>query len=659
MSAPSPISGDPSAAPDYSNGALVRRLLKLTWGYKYRCIEVLGLQFLLLTLGLMGLNLTGVGIDYVRHFAEPGAPPVNWPAWLPQPAANSPVLHGLVLVAGSILTLAILRAFLNYGYSVAVARLMQHHLVVDLRAQVYDKLQRLSFRFFDENASGSIINRCTSDVQNLRLFVDGVVIQIFIMFISLSVYVVYMVHISPRLTLACLATMPVLWVRSVRFARAIRPSYIESRDLMDQLVLSFAETIQGISTIKGFALEEAAAARFEAENRRVADQRYGIFRQVSLYSPSMDLLMQFNMVVLLGYGGYLAMSGAIALGTGLIVFAGLIQQFTAQVNTIATVADSIQQSLTGARRVFEILDAPLEVQSPTQPRRLGQVRGEIVFEKVSFQYKADSAVLRDVSFAARPGEFIAIAGATGSGKSALMSLIPRFYDPTAGHVLLDGCDLRELALEELRRSIGLVFQENFLFSDTVAANIAFGNPQATAEQITRAAQIAAADRFIRELPQGYETVLGESGVNLSGGQRQRLALARALLLSPPILLLDDPTAAVDPGTEHEIIEALENAVQGRATFIVAHRLSTLRRADRILVLERGQLVQMGSHRELMEQPGPYRRAINLQGLDSESLRLLQRTRFPWGPGAFSPPPGTPLPPSAPPPPLFPPEGGAS
>jgi ATP-binding cassette subfamily B protein len=659
MPASSAIPPAAPAAPDYSNGALVRRLLKLTWGYKYRCVEVLGLQFALLTLGLMGLNLTGVGIDYVRQFAEPGAPPASWPMWLPHPGVNASALRGLGLLAGTILTLALLRAFLNYGYSVAVAKLMQHELVVDLRAQVYDKLQRLSFRFFDENDTGSIINRCTSDVQNLRLFVDGVVIQIFILLISLTVYVAYMVHISPRLTLACLATMPLLWFRSVQFAKAIRPAYVESRELMDQLVLSFAENIQGISTIKGFALETQAAARFEAENNRVARQRHGIFRQVSLYSPTMDLLMQCSMVVLLGYGGVMAMRGEIALGTGLVVFAGLLQQFSSQVSTIATVADSIQQSLTGARRVFEILDAPLEVESPPHPRRLGTVRGEIAFERVSFQYKAASTVLHEVSFAARPGEFIAIAGATGSGKSALMSLIPRFYDPTAGRVLLDGCDLRELSLEELRRNIGLVFQENFLFSDTVAANIAFGHPQATREQIERAAQIAAADRFIRELPEGYQTVLGESGVNLSGGQRQRLALARALLLSPPILLLDDPTAAVDPGTEHEIIEALENAVRGRATFIVAHRLSTLRRADRVLVLERGRLVQAGPHRELMEQEGLYRRAIHLQGLDTESLRLLQRTRFPWGPGAFAAPVKDSAIPPADEEPLPPAPGGAS
>ncbi|HVU37673.1 MAG TPA: ABC transporter ATP-binding protein, partial [Opitutales bacterium] len=256
-----------SQTPDYANGALTWRLLKLTWHYKYLCLQVLGLQLVLLTLGMMGLNLTGVGIDYVRHAVDATAPAPNWPAWLPLPADGAPVMRGVWIIAGAILVLALLRSALNYAYSVGLALLTQHRLVVDLRGRVYDKLQRLSFRFFDENASGSIINRCTSDVQNVRAFVDQVVIQIFIMLISLTVYVVYMVHISPVLTLACLSTMPLLWLRSVLFAREIRPAYVESRELMDNLVLSFAECIQGIGTIKGFALEGDAIARFDADNR--------------------------------------------------------------------------------------------------------------------------------------------------------------------------------------------------------------------------------------------------------------------------------------------------------------------------------------------------------------------------------------------------------
>jgi ATP-binding cassette subfamily B protein len=263
--------------------------------------------------------------------------------------------------------------------------------------------------------------------------------------------------------------------------------------------------------------------------------------------------------------------------------------------------------------VFEVLDAPVEIVSPPHPKPLLHARGEVRFENVSFGYNgADNPELRDVSFETRAGECTAILGPTGSGKTTLLSLIPRFYDPLRGRVLVDGTDVRELNLGDLRRNVGLVFQESFLFSNTVTANIAFGHPHATREEIEQAARIAAAHEFIIQLPRGYDTLLGEGGKDLSGGQRQRLAIARALLLNPAILLLDDPTAAVDPETEKEILEAIENAMRGRTTFIVANRISTLRRANRIIVLEDGRIVQTGTHDELMRVNGPYRRTAEVQ-----------------------------------------------
>jgi ATP-binding cassette subfamily B protein len=252
------------------------------------------------------------------------------------------------------------------------------------------------------------------------------------------------------------------------------------------------------------------------------------------------------------------------------------------------------------------------VASQPDARSPGRFLGRVTFDNVSFEYNENATVLKDVNFVAEPGRRIAIAGATGSGKSALLSLIPRFYDPRDGRVLLDGHDVRTLPLPELRRQVGMVFQENFLFSNTIAANIAFGHPDASQERIERAAKIAGAHDFIVAFPEGYETFLGEGGVNLSGGQRQRLAIARALLLEPTVLLLDDPTSAIDAETEKEIMEAMEAAMEGRTTFIVAHRLSTLRRADLILVLDRGRLIQQGTHEQLMAEDGHYRRAILIQ-----------------------------------------------
>ena len=269
--------------------------------------------------------------------------------------------------------------------------------------------------------------------------------------------------------------------------------------------------------------------------------------------------------------------------------------------------------------MFEVLDAPVEVTSKPNALRVGRVRGAVRFERVEFAYKSIEPVLRNITFSVEPGQCVAVVGATGAGKTATLALLPRFYDVTGGRITLDGHDLRDLDVEELRRSIGIVFQESFLFSNTVAANIAFGHPTASRAQIERAARVACAHEFIVSLPDGYETVLGEHGVNLSGGQRQRLALARAILLEPPILILDDPTAAIDPETENEILEAMDRAIAGRTTFIVAHRMSTLRRADLIVVLDKGRVVQTGSHETLLNQPGLYQRFAQLQIIDDVAV----------------------------------------
>jgi ABC-type multidrug transport system fused ATPase/permease subunit len=341
-----------------------------------------------------------------------------------------------------------------------------------------------------------------------------------------------------------------------------------------------------------------------------------IFRQISFFQPMIGFLTQVNMVVLLAYGGWLVIHGQIALGGGLFVFANLLQQFANQVSQVTNIANSIQSSLTGAERVFEILDAPLEVENPPQPRWPAKSRGAVKFENLTFAYRPELNVVENIDVDVRPGQCVAVVGATGAGKTTLLSLIPRFYDATAGRVLVDGIDVRNWDLDRLRRNVGLVFQESFLFSNTVASNIAFGQPDASMDQIRRAARIAAADEFIRNLPDGYDTVIGEHGCNLSGGQRQRLAIARAILLEPPILILDDALAAIDPGTEHEILAAMESAMRGRTTFVIAHRLSTLRRADLVIVLEHGRIVERGTHQQLMRGAGHYLASAQLQAADA-------------------------------------------
>jgi len=585
-------------------------LLALTWSYRAECFQVIGYQVALLAFGLAGLGLTGVAIDFVRWEVDSSAPVPHWPFGV-APPATWPAIGVLAAISGALVAFAMLRALVNYHNQTSLNVLTQGRIVVDIRTQVYDKLQRLSFRFFDANATSSLINRVTGDVQSLRAFVDEVLVQSVIMAISLAAYTVFLVNINLKLAVACLAATPLLWAISASFSRVARPAYLRNRELVDALVTRLVETIRGIQVIKAFGCERAQSTAFDAANDVVRDQQRWIFWRVSTFSPLVGFLSQVSLMVLLGYGGYLATTGEVPIGTGLVVFAAILQQFSGQVSNIAGIANTMHQSLRGARRVFEVLDAPVEVASPVDPVRPGRLIGRVKFDKVWFDHGSDP-VLQDVNFEAAPGQVVAIIGATGSGKSAAMSLLPRFYDPTSGSVSIDGIDLRRMDIDELRRSIGMVFQESFLFSTTVAANIAFGHPDATEEQIERAARIAAAHEFIMSLPDGYETVLGESGVGLSGGQRQRIAIARAVLLDPPILLLDDPTAAVDPGTEREIADAIASAMAGRTTFIVAHRPAMLRRADFAVVLDRGRVAQIGTHRELMRIGGYYFDALEAQ-----------------------------------------------
>lgn len=607
------------------NRTLIRRLLGFAWQFRRRCLQVLFLQVILLAMGLGGLGLTGVGIDYLRFSLAHDIDPPGL-LWWTLPGEDEKALTLILLLALGIFLLACFRAVLNYLYTMSVAKLVQAEIVVGLRQQIYAKLQQLSFRFYDRQTSGSIINRVTGDVQAVRLFIDGVFLQSIIMALSLAVYLIYMVQIHLWLTVLCLLTTPLIWVSSTYFSRKLRPAYEENRRLMDNLVLHLSESIQGMQTVKAFAREAQIRDQFETINTEVKQQRESIFRKVSVFSPGITFLTQINLFVLLLVGGWLVINGRIPLGGGLVVFAGLLQQFSGQVSNLSGLVDSVQQSLAGARRVFAIIDAPVEIQAPPQPKSIGRARGRVAFESVSFQFAAGMPALKQLTFDVQPGESIAIVGATGSGKSSMMSLIPRFYDPTEGCIQVDGMDVREMNPSELRRNIGIVFQENFLFSNTVAANIAFGHPDAGRDLVEKAARIAQAHEFILELPEGYGTVLEEGGANLSGGQRQRLSIARALLLDPPILLLDDPTAAIDAETEEEILAAMERAMRGRTTFMVAHRLSTLRRADRILVLDRGELVQQGTHEELVQQQGPYREAASLQMLDPVEWRKTIRPR---------------------------------
>lgn len=595
----------------YSQRELLRRLAAMAWQHRQGCVALIAQQASLVVLALAGLGGIGLGIDYVRHLLEhtTTAPlfPFGW-----QPPASWKPMQVLGLLSCWIFAVAAVRAWLSYFAAVTNSRLGQGKIVVGLRSQVYARMQRLSFRFFDANTTGPLINRVTGDTQSVRLFLDGVVVQSVNTLLAFGFYLVCLLRIHPGLTLACLLPLPLVWLTVILFSGWLRRDYNTNRDLVDRLVLTFEELMRGISIVKAFALEPWATERFDATNEAVRTQKRQVFFKLALLHPLVGLLNHLSMAVLLGYGGWLAIEGRIPLGTGLVVFAGVLQQLAGQVTAVASIADNLQQTLAGAQRVFEIVDAEPEVHDAAGAAALERARGQVAFENVSFAFKENNTVLHDLTFEVQPGERLAVVGPTGSGKSALIHLIPRFYDPDAGSLRLDGRNLREWRVEDVRKQVGLVFQESFLFSASVAANIAFGKPGATQEEIETAARLAAAHEFIERLPNGYDTLVQENGSNFSGGQRQRLALARALILDPAILILDDPTAAVDTETEAEILNALDSAMKGRTCFIVAHRLGAVRYADRVLVLEGGRIVAMGTHQELSQREGYYRDALLAQ-----------------------------------------------
>ena len=596
------------------------------------CLSVLGLNFLLVATNLAGLGFTGLGIDVLRSAIEPSSSPPQWPFGL-QPPANWSPMSVVSLVAGLVLGLAAVQAGIKFVTAVAGAALSQS-IVIQLRTDVYDKLQRLSFRFFDGHDSSSLINRVAGDVQAVRGFIDGVILKVLTVVLTLAVYLAYMLSMHVTLALTCLLTSPLLWIGAVWFSRAVRPLYQRSSELGDTMVLRLSENVQGIQVVKGFAREDDEIERFKTANRALRDQKFDIFWSLSLYQPAMGLLTQINQLILIGFGGLLVIRGQLPLGAGLFVFANLIHEFANQVGQIINIANSIQSSLTGAERIFAILDAEIEIQSPAEAVPLDRIRGEVTFERVSFTYGSppnssgtpptipasglpisatdSEQVLQEINLTIRAGECVGIVGETGAGKSTLLQLIARFYDASDGRVLVDEIDVRRLDLQSLRRNIGIVFQESFLFSNTIAANIAFGRPGAAMVDVERAAKLAAADDFISELPDKFESLIGEHGCNLSGGQRQRLAIARALILDPPILMLDDATAAVDAETEHEIQQAIQSAGKGRTTILVSSRISSVRHADRIHVLQRGRILESGTHVELLRKGGEYAKLAALQ-----------------------------------------------
>ncbi len=607
-------------------GALVHRLLALAWGHRLVALPALLATIAFQALTLAGLAGQGLAIDVVRAAFDPGAPPPHWPGGL-EPPPDWPLAGHLAAVAGVVLAAAVLAGAARFFTRYFDERFVQA-CVVDLRRRLYEKLQRLPFTFFDQIDTGQVINRVAGDSQLVRQFIQGVLIRALIAAVTLTIFLSYMLRTHATLAVACAAFFPLQVLVMARYSRLTKPKFLAQSKQNDVVVKALQESIAGVRVIRVFGRERERRRLFRDLLDDLRDKGMEIARDQSMHMPFIQASNVAAQGVLLGFGGWLVLrgpaDGGIALGT-LWIFRGLLDRLSAQAEAIVSIIGEAPECLAGAERVYKLLDHPIAIQSPTRreeesrpERPIAPIRGEIEFRNVAFGYAADAPVLHDVSFKVRAGETVALVGPVGAGKSTLLSLIPRFYDPQAGAVLIDGVDAREHALEPLRRAVATVFQEPFLFSNTVASNVAFARPEAPLEDIRAVAEAAAADHFVRELDRGYDTIIGERGVSLSGGQRQRLTIARALLARPAILILDDATGAVDALTESEIQDSLVEHMKGRTTFIVAHRLSTLRRADRIIVLDKGRIVDIGTHDELMTRPGHYRAAALIQlALDDE------------------------------------------
>ena len=492
----------------------------------------------------------------------------------------------------------------------------------DVRNDLYHHMELLSFSFFDRAHTGQLMSRATEDVNSIRRFMMMALRSIVQSLGMLIIISVILFTTDWKLAAISLSVMPVLIATAIYFGRSIRPKFLAVQQQFGVMTNVLQENLAGSRVVRAFAREDDEINKFDRELWSLYDTNMVAIKQYSFYFPLMTLLSSGGIVLILWYGGRQVIQGDLSIGR-LTAFYLYLSMLTPSIRMLGWVVNSMARAIASGERIFEVLDTKPKIRTPENPVELPQVEGRVEFQNVSFRYldTTDDA-LKDVSFSVSPGKRIALIGGTGSGKSTITSLIPRFYDVSNGAVLVDGVDVRQLPLEVLRREIGMVLQDTFLFSDTIGENIAYGRPEATEEAIIAAAKAARIHDYIASLPDGYDTVVGERGVSLSGGQKQRVAIARALVMNPKILILDDATSSVDTETEFEIQQALQTAMQGRTTFVIAHRLLSLKNADEILVLDRGKIVERGTHRTLLSYEGAYARIYELQLKDQEEFAAV-------------------------------------
>lgn len=560
-------------------------IFKRLWGYMrpYRLQFVLTTIALLAAIGVGMINpyLTRMLIDQVIVGKQMD---LLWPLAL-----------GLVGVSAVL-------ALLQYIHSYSFENLAQK-VIYAIRHSMYRHLQQASFSFYDKARTGELMSRLTGDLEGVRAFMVGgfpSLVSSLVTFISVTIL---LLSLDVKLTLVCLSFSPFLAITAFSFDKKIRRAYREIRQQMAAFNSFLQENITGIRVVKAFAREKYEVERFRQEDDHIYEKNMAAGLLNSRFGPLLELLSGISVVVLIWYGGMLAIQKEITVGT-LVAFNSYLWSLIWPMRQLGMLLNMTGQAISSGQRIFELLDTNTAMPVKANAYKPDKVRGHVRFDHVTFKYD-DNVVLEDINIDAPAGKKVAIMGATGAGKTSIVNLICRFYDPQKGRVLVDGVDVMEWDLKELRRHVAIVMQETFLFSDTITNNIAYGKDYASMDEIIAAAEAASAHDFIMEMPEGYETIVGERGVGLSGGQKQRIAIARALLIDAPILILDDATSSVDMETEHEIQQALKRLMAGRTTFIIAHRISAVKDADEIIILDNGRIVERGTHDQLLRLKGHY------------------------------------------------------
>ena len=526
----------------------------------------------------------------------------------------------LVYAALLILGIAVVRAIAAFGQRY-FGEWLTHRIAYDLRTDFYAAVQRLPFSFHDKAHTGDLMSRATSDIGETERFI-GIGLMDLVATVLLSVGVIgAMFWEDAQLALLAIGPILVLLGAALRFGNVVRPMFKAVQEQMGVLSTAMQESMTGITVVKAFAREPYELEKFDRENNAWFDMRYTVIRTWANNWPFFTFTIAASIFILLWFGGPVAIDGGITVGT-LFAMISYVLMLNGPAQRLGFLTNLAATAGASATRVFEIIDTPSEITEVPDAIELAESEGAVSFEHVSFAYHNGPRVLDDINFDVAPGQTVALIGPTGSGKSTIINLLPRFYDPIEGVVRIDGIDVRQLTLDSLRSHVGMVLQNPFLFSNTIGENIAYGKTGASDEEIIAAAKAANAHDFIMHFPEGYDTLVGERGVTLSGGQKQRIAIARALLRNPRILILDDSTSSVDTETEHLIQQALAALMENRTTFVIAQRLLTLKGADMILVLDKGRIIERGTHDELLANHGLYREIYDLQLRDQEEFKQL-------------------------------------